>query len=195
LSAHGFIKERSIITNANQHSKQKYILNFDLENFFENIRFGRVRAMFIHYFGFNTVVASTLANLCCHHEGFLPQGAATSPMISNILSFRMDKEFTKLAHKTHSTYTRYADDITFSTKKSSFPKELAYVDTDIPLQLSSEILKIVNSNGFKVNNEKTRLNNYRSRLSVTGITVNEKLNVERQYIRRIRSILHCIEKI
>ncbi|EOO71770.1 reverse transcriptase domain-containing protein [Bacillus mycoides] len=193
LNSHGFIKNRSIVTNAAQHLKQKYVLNFDLENYFETINFGRVRAMFIHYYGFNESVASTLANICCHHEGFLPQGAATSPIISNIISFKMDKELTKIAKKYHCTYTRYADDITFSTKKSVFPKEIAFIK-DSSVQISHEVVKIVKGNGFFINKDKTRLNHQQERLSVTGITVNEKLNVERRYIRKIRSILHCIEK-
>ncbi|MEK3796962.1 reverse transcriptase domain-containing protein [Peribacillus sp. FSL H8-0477] len=193
LNAHGFIKNRSIVSNASVHLKQKNILNFDLENYFENINFGRVRAMFIHYYSFNETVASTLANICCHHDGFLPQGAATSPAISNILSFKLDKELTKLARKNHCIYTRYADDITFSTKKQQFPTNIAFIE-NASAQLAPEVIKLVKGNGFLINENKTRLNNYREHLSVTGITVNEKLNVERKYIRRIRSILHCIEK-
>lgn len=193
LSAHGFIKNRSIVSNASVHLKQKNILNFDLENYFENINFGRVRAMFIHYYNFNETVASTLANICCHHDGFLPQGAATSPAISNILSFKLDKELTKLARKNHCIYTRYADDITFSTKKKQFPTNIAFIENS-STQLASEVIKLVKGNGFFINENKTRLKNYREHLAVTGITVNEKLNVERKYIRRIRSILHCIEK-
>ncbi|HHT7238827.1 TPA: reverse transcriptase domain-containing protein [Bacillus cereus] len=193
LNAHGFIKNRSIVSNATQHLKQKYVLNFDLENYFETINFGRVRAMFIHYYGFNEIVASTLANICCHHEGFLPQGAATSPTISNILSFKMDKELTKLAKKNHCIYSRYADDITFSTKKNQFPRNIAYIE-DSFIHIAPEIVKVVKGNGFFINEKKTRLNSQQEHLSVTGITVNEKLNVERKYIRKIRSILHCIEK-
>jgi V8-like Glu-specific endopeptidase len=193
LNAHGFIKERSIVTNASQHLKNKYVLNLDLENYFESIKFPRVRAMFLKYFGFNERVASTLANICCHHEGFLPQGAATSPPISNIISFKLDKELTRVAKKYHCKYTRYADDITFSTKKNAFPEKLAVLDGN-SVQLGNEIISIVKNNGFSINPNKTRLNYMRERLSVTGITVNEKLNVERKYIRRIRSILHCIEK-
>ncbi|MRX56500.1 trypsin-like serine protease [Bacillus idriensis] len=193
LSAHGFIKDRSIVSNATQHIKQRYVLNFDLEDYFENINFGRVRAMFIHYFGFNEAVASTLSNICCHHDGFLPQGAATSPAISNILSFKLDKDLTKLARKHHCIYSRYADDITFSTKKNQFPKDIAFIENS-SVQLSNEVIKIVKGNGFFINENKTRLNNNKEHLSVTGITVNEKLNVERTYIRKIRSILHCIEK-
>ncbi|PEN45077.1 RNA-dependent DNA polymerase [Bacillus wiedmannii] len=193
LNSHGFIKERSIVTNAEQHIKQKFILNIDLENFFESINFGRVRAMFIHYFKFNELVATTLANICCHYDGFLPQGAATSPIISNILSFKMDKELTKLAKKNHCIYSRYADDITFSTKKNQFPKDIAYIENSF-IKINSELLKVIMGNGFFINKNKTRLNSHREKLSVTGITVNEKLNVERKYIRKIRSILHCIEK-
>lgn len=193
--SHGFVKTRSIVSNASEHINKKFILNFDLENFFESIQFRRVRYMFIAYFKFNDNVASTLANICCHPKSFLPQGAATSPIISNILAKSLDKELTRVAqHTKWSQYTRYADDITFSTNKKHFPKEIAYVDNEGNVVLNENIVKIVEKYGFKINPEKTRLQNHRQRQSVTGIVVNEKLNINRTYIRRIRSILNCIEK-
>ncbi|MGP7818299.1 reverse transcriptase domain-containing protein [Niallia sp. 01092] len=193
--SHGFVKNRSIVSNASEHINKKFVLNFDLENFFESIKFRRVRHMFIAYFKFNDTVATTLANICCHPKGFLPQGAATSPIISNILAKSLDKELTRVAqHTKWSQYTRYADDITFSTNKRHFPKEIAYLDNDGNVILNENIVKIVEKYGFKINPEKTRLQNRKQHQSVTGIVVNEKLNIDRTYIRRVRSILNCIEK-
>lgn len=198
LHSHGFIKERSIITNATPHVKAKYVLNFDLENFFENITFARVQSMFMTYFKFNKIVSTTLANICCHHNGFLPQGGASSPLISNIIAFKLDKDFRRLARRYHCAYSRYADDITFSTKKNVFPSGLAtFADSSSNPQvvdLSPEIKNIVTHSGFQINDSKTRLRHSNQHLEVTGITVNEKLNVPRTYIRRIRSILHSIEQ-
>ncbi|WP_280206971.1 reverse transcriptase domain-containing protein [Brevibacillus sp. AY1] len=193
--SHGFVKNRSIVTNASVHLNKKYVLNFDLENFFESIKFPRVRHMFMAYFKFNAKVAATLANICCHPDGFLPQGAATSPIISNILAKSLDKDLTRIAINTKwCHYTRYADDITFSTNNKKFPKEIAYLKEDGSVALNDNIVNVVEKNGFQINFEKTRLDSYKENKTVTGITVNEKLNVSRRYIRRIRSILNCIEK-
>lgn len=192
--AHGFAKNRSIVTNASEHVNKKYVLNFDLENFFESIEFPRVRFMFKSYFGFNEKVSTTLANICCHPKGFLPQGAATSPILSNIIANGLDKDLTKIS-KNHklSKYTRYADDITFSFNSKEFPKDIAET-IDGKVILSDTIINIINKHGFKINNSKTRLKNHKENQTVTGITVNTKLNINRKYIKRIRSILHCIEK-
>lgn len=193
--AHGFIEKRNIVTNASEHLKKAFVLNVDLENFFESISFARVRKMFTSYFKLNETVATILANICTHPEGFLPQGAATSPMISNILAKSLDKELKQLSLESKGVkYTRYADDITFSTNKTEFPKSIAFLSEDRQVVLSERLLQIIKKNGFKVNGQKIRLQDRKSNQSVTGITVNEKLNVSRIYIRRIRSILNCIEK-
>ncbi|MGW5980178.1 reverse transcriptase domain-containing protein [Bacillus mycoides] len=191
---HGFTKKRSIVTNAFEHLDKRYVLNFDLENFFESIEFRRVRKMFISYFGFNDKVAATLANICCHPNGFLPQGAATSPIVSNIIANGLDRELTRVAKNTKwCKYTRYADDITFSTNNKKFPHEIAHI-VDGNIVLGETIINIVEKHGFKINHEKTRLQNHKQNQTVTGITVNKISNVNRTYIRKIRSILNCIEK-
>ncbi|MCF2945654.1 reverse transcriptase domain-containing protein [Paenibacillus tarimensis] len=193
--AYGFIEKRSIVTNASEHLKKNYVLNIDLENFFESISFARVRKMFISYFKFNDTVSTTLANICVHPDGILPQGAATSPIISNILAKSLDKELLRLSLESKGVkYTRYADDITFSTNKKTFPKAIALLNDDKQVILSDNLIQIIKSNGFNVNERKIRLQDREGNQSVTGITVNEKLNVSRTYIRRIRSILNCIEK-
>jgi len=192
--AHGFVKRRSIVTNASEHLNKRHVLNFDLENFFESIKFRRVRYMFISYFGFNDKVATTLANICCHPKGFLPQGAATSPIVSNIIANGLDKDLMRIAKNANwCKYTRYADDITFSSNSMKFPKEIAQM-VEGNVVLSETILNTIEKHGFKINDSKTRLQNHKENQTVTGITVNKILNVNRKYIRRIRSILDCIEK-
>ncbi|WP_160141598.1 reverse transcriptase domain-containing protein [Salicibibacter halophilus] len=193
--SHGYIKEKSIISNANEHVQQRYVLNFDLKDFFDSISFGRIRAMFMTYFKFNDKVSTTLANICCHPNGFLPQGAPTSPIISNIISYRLDKNLDSISRRYNCKYTRYVDDITISTSRIYFPKAIGHGQKGSDQAVVSEKIKsIVHKNGFKVNDKKTRLNSKYENLSVTGITVNETLNVKRSYVRYIRVILHSIEK-
>lgn len=193
-NAHGFIQERSIITNAEEHVQKNFVLNFDLQDYFTSINFGRVRSLFLSYYKLNNVVATTLANICCHYNGFLPQGASTSPIIANIISNRLDKNLTRLAKRQNCTYTRYADDITISCSEQFFPKSIAIRESiSSPTILSDEVESIVKKNGFSINGEKTRLRSRFENLNVTGVTVNEKLNVQRSYVRYIRAILHSIE--
>lgn len=193
---HGFIKTRSSITNAQNHVGKTYVLNCDIENFFDNIHFGRVRGMFMKRpFNFTSEIATTIAQIVCYKKK-LPQGAPTSPIISNMICYKMDKDFENIAKKNNCTYTRYADDITFSTNRDPFPKEIAEIK-DNNIIVSSMITTILNggyNNGFKLNDEKTRLFKRYQRQEVTGIIVNTKTNVRKKYVKNIRAILHNIEK-
>lgn len=119
-SVHGFVKERSIATNAQIHEGQRIILNIDLEDFFPSINFGRVRGMFMAApYNLPPEVATVFAQICCF-ENQLPQGAPTSPIISNMICSRMDSELQRLARRRRCIYSRYADDITFSTSEKNF---------------------------------------------------------------------------
>lgn len=188
---HGYVKDRSIISNAKIHQNKNYILNFDIENFFPSINLGRIMGILKSFFGIGDSAAATIANICCFNN-MLPQGAPTSPILSNMICFQLDKEMQLLAKKHHCVYTRYADDLTFSTKKKVFPKAIAYLGND-GVHLGKTILTQLESNGFSINHNKTRLHNKSQHLGVTGITVNEKLNVNRNYIKKIRAILRCLE--
>jgi RNA-directed DNA polymerase len=106
--AHGFIHGRDVVSNAAEHSPARYILNIDLENFFETITFARVRGMFMGKpYLRNSNVATTLARLCCFN-GNLPQGAPSSPVISNMIAARLDSQLKVLARTHKCRYTRYA---------------------------------------------------------------------------------------
>jgi len=114
-SVHGFVKNKNIVTNAKAHTSKRYVLNFDLKDFFPSINFGRVRGMFMALpYALNPEVATVLAQICCY-DNQLPQGAPTSPVVSNMLCAKLDSQLQKVAKKYRFTYTRYADDITFST--------------------------------------------------------------------------------
>ncbi len=121
--SHGFEKNRSIVTNAEVHKNKRYVVNLDLLVFFPSINFGRVRSYFIknNYFEINDDIATILAQLTCY-KGTLPQGASTSPLIANMICNIMDIRILKIAKKYRLDYTRYADDLTFSTNNKYFLK-------------------------------------------------------------------------
>ncbi|MCA9964836.1 MAG: RNA-directed DNA polymerase [Anaerolineales bacterium] len=192
-SVHGFLQGKSILTNAERHVKRKYVLNLDIEAFFPSINFGRVRGMFIAApYNLPENVATVLAQICCY-QNQLPQGAPTSPIISNMICSRMDVALKRLAQTYKCTYTRYADDITFSTSKPQFPPQIASIfnkqETSV-IVLGTELNHVIESNGFEVNSSKVRLQTKNHRQEVTGVTVNRFPNVKRAYIREIRAMLH-----
>jgi retron-type reverse transcriptase len=143
--AHGFKRKRSIITNARQHRNRRHVFNLDLEGFFPSINFGRVRGFFIHdkNFALHKDVATVIAQIACY-ENALPQGSPCSPVISNLIAHVLDMHLVRLASKVGCTYSRYADDLTFSTNKKVFPPEIAKPsDTDPHLWIpgSAEFVK------------------------------------------------------
>src|SRR5690606_12917628 len=141
----------------------------------------------------NDEVATILAQICCHN-GILPQGAPTSPIISNMICVRLDAKLQQLAKEHQCTYSRYADDITFSTNRSSFPSALAYLSDIGQIEIGNELSIIIEENGFQINPKKTRLQSKHQRQEVTGLTVNRYPNVQRRYIKQIRGILHAWKK-
>ena len=190
---HGFIKNHSIKTNAIVHKDAKYIVNIDLKNFFDTIHFGRVRGMFMGYpFEFSNYVATNLAKIACY-EKKLPQGAPTSPTISNIICYRMDRELMHLCKKYKCKYTRYADDITISTKMLKLPIEIAKFEDNNTI-LSDYITSIIKKEGFIINHEKLKIRTTANRQEVTGLIVNKKINVKKIYIKNLRAILHNVSK-
>ena len=124
--AHGFKRKRSIITNATRHRMRRYVFNIDLQDFFPTINFGRVRGFFIKDANFmlDPKVATILAQIACHANG-LPQGAPCSPVISNLIGHVLDIRLCRIAAANGCTYSRYADDLTFSTNKPQFPASIA----------------------------------------------------------------------
>ncbi|OHE01755.1 MAG: hypothetical protein A2W82_10550 [Sulfurimonas sp. RIFCSPLOWO2_12_36_12] len=196
---HGFVNKKSVLSNAEQHLKKKFILNIDLKDFFSSINFGRVRGLFISYpFNMGNDAATLIAQICCHKNG-LPQGTCTSPILSNFIASRLDVELIKYANATHTTYTRYADDITFSSTKKLSSKMIIYdMDSNPVINgfiLSDSLKELIKFMGFDINYDKVRLETKNIRQEVTGITVNDFPNVKRNFIKQIRAILHSWENL
>ncbi|MEH6518734.1 MAG: reverse transcriptase domain-containing protein [Halioglobus sp.] len=191
-STHGFTLDRSIVTNAESHLDKKYVFNIDLEDFFGSIHFGRVRNLFLATpFNFNYPVSTILSHICCF-QNKLPQGAPTSPVLSNMIAWKLDAQLQRLAGNLHCTYTRYADDISFSftCTKRRLPEEIVKIDND-HLGVGETLNRLIVDNGFRVNQSKVRLSGKNSRMEVTGLTVNEFANVPRKYVRQISAMINA----
>lgn len=187
----GFRKDRSITENASRHKRRRWVLNLDLEDFFPSFNFGRVRGFFLKdkAFGLQPEVATTIAQIACDGAA-LPQGSPCSPVISELIAQILDMRLVRLAKKYGVTYTRYADDITFSTSQKEFPTGLASVDPFDPAiwHLSKELVGKIVTSGFVINKAKTRMQFRGSRQMVTGLVVNEKVNIRSDYYRRARAM-------
>jgi RNA-directed DNA polymerase len=141
-------------------------------------------------------VATVLAQICCYNNQ-LPQGAPTSPIITNMICAKMDSQLQRLAKDCKSTYTRYADDITFSTTLPKLPNKLAYVLTGEDTEkvfIGNRLLAIIHENGFEVNEQKIRLQVKGNHQEVTGLTTNLFPNVDRKYVRQVRAMLYAWAK-
>ena len=193
---HGFVRNRSIVTNAEGHLRKKYVLNVDLEDFFPSLNYGRVRGVLMSRpFNCGAEAATTMAQIACV-GGALPIGGPTSPVLSNMICMRLDGDLMRLARKHQCWYTRYADDLTFSTRKRSFPNELGEFDSESRrTTVGRELQTIIEGNGFAVNHGKSRLQTPDVRQAVTGVTVNAKLNTDRRYVRGIRAMLYSLETL
>ncbi len=191
---HGYVNGRNIRSNARYHLHKKWIINIDLKDFFQSIHFGRVRGLLqSEPFNYGQRLANEIANLCCY-KNLLTQGASTSPILSNFICWRLDKELSLLASSCHCSFSRYADDITISTNTKDIPTEMGYIEEG-SFKLSEKILDIIHSNGFTVNEEKVRFATNNNRQEVTGLVVNSKTtNVRRSYIRQVRAMLHACEE-
>jgi retron-type reverse transcriptase len=194
--SHGFRRGHSIVTNALPHRNRRYVLNLDLDNFFGTINFGRVRGFFIknRNFELRPKVATILAQIACH-ENALPQGSPCSPVISNLIGHLLDIRLAALAHKTGCTYSRYADDLTFSTNKRTFPAKVGTPEM-VPhkWKAGKEIKRIIRETGFTINAAKTRLQYQGSRQEVTGLVVNVRANPRAEYRRLARAMVHRLCK-
>jgi retron-type reverse transcriptase len=200
-AAHGFLAGKSVLTNAQPHVGQAIVINLDLEGFFPNITFPRVRSVFQRA-GYSPAAATILALLCTecprrtvqydgqpYHVALgprgLPQGACTSPGLSNQVARRLDKRLSGLARKLGLNYTRYADDLTFSGG-AELQDKVGYV--------MARVRHIAEDEGFAVHEKKSRVQRRNSAQSVTGLVVNDKPGVRRAEVRRIRAILHRAQR-
>jgi len=193
---HGFVRRRSIRTNARMHVGRNLVLNLDLEDFFPSIHFGRVKGLLESSpYGLPEEAALVVAQICCY-KGVLPIGAPTSAIVANMICGQLDAQLRALAVRQACKYTRYADDITFSTDSQQFPHQIIFRDPHGTgrWSIGAELRQIIEANGFKANVSKVRVLNRRSCQEVTGLVTNTRLNVKRQYVRQVRAMLHAWEK-
>lgn len=208
-SAYGFVPGRSIADGAKKHVGKRYVLNIDLKDFFDTIEHHRVKAIFtLPPFNLKddkenpNSLPYIIANLCCHLKevarfdkdgdpyqcvrNVTPQGAPTSPMITNLICSQLDRRLLGLAKRFRLSYSRYADDITFSTND----KELFEPRSEFMVELR----RIVEEDQkFRINDEKTRVQSKAYRQEVTGLVVNSKVNVTKRYVKQIRMWLYLWE--
>lgn len=201
--AHGFVKGRSIVTNAQPHSEQDVVVNLDLKDFFPSITFRRVKGLF-HKLGYSEQVATVLALLCTEPprvktevagkvyyvalgDRVLPQGACTSPAITNLICRKLDRRLNGLAKQFQFNYTRYADDLSFSAKAQN-GKEPAVAC------VLGGVRRILKEEGLTENEKKTHIMRRGRRQEVTGLTVNTRPTVSRKERRALRAILHNVAK-
>jgi RNA-directed DNA polymerase len=184
---HGFVTGRSVKTNALAHLHRRFVVNIDLKDFFPTISQNRVEGM-LSSLGAKARVAEIVARICCNN-GHLPQGAPSSPILSNMICFRLDKE-------AHCIYTRYADDITLSGHQPPtglFEATLPPAGRFSPDLFAPKLRDAFQHNGFAINTDKVHYADRHSRRIVTGLKINQLLNVDRRYVRNIRAALHSIE--
>ncbi len=173
--AHGFVSGRSIATNALPHIKKNFVLNIDLKNFFPSVK----RHMIIPLF--QKLNIEKFVDYVLYEDG-LAQGSPCSPVITNLYCYDLDKNLEKLSKEFGYSYTRYADDLTFSGNKlcKGFIKKV-YI--------------IVKDYGLIINKEKTKIQKRNVRQTVTGVVVNEKLNICRKTKKKIRAMKHQYESL
>lgn len=188
--AMGFAVGRSVADNARMHTGHHYVFNIDLKDFFPSIPQSRVwKRLQLPPFNFSQEIANVLAGLCCSKDSereinVLPQGAATSPLLTNAICDKLDRRMKGVAKRFGIHYSRYADDMTFSSMHNVYQ-----TGSDFRV----EVKRIVEEQGFVINEAKTRLQRDGQRQEVTGLTVNAIANVSRKYISDLRWILHVWE--
>jgi hypothetical protein len=184
--SNGFLYGKDIKRNALPHIKKNYVLNIDLKDFFPSINFRRIKVVLelspFKLIGERERIGFLIANLSTY-ENYLPQGAPTSPLMSNIVTQKLDRRISKFCIKEKVKYSRYADDLTFSSNKPLFSEEFI-----------SDITSIIEEENFEVNQSKTRVRTHMQRQEVTGLIVNEKVNVKRDYLQKVRAMLNNWDK-
>jgi len=211
-SAHGFTSGRSIKTNAIVHAGSYYVFNVDLKDFFPSIDQARVwKVLQLEPFNLKSndggltkrqqfEIASIISGICCTNmlvdriddkgnlvnglRNVLPQGAPTSPLLSNVICQRLDLLLNGIAKRFGLKYTRYADDITFSSLHNVFQSHSPF---------SRELRRVITEQGFRINEEKVRLQRSAYRQMVTGLIVNERVNVPKKFIVSLRKSLYLWE--
>ena len=168
----------NIVANANVHTGKKHVLNIDLKDFFPSIPAKRIKDLFLSpRFNYNEQTAIALT-LLTTYEGKLPAGAPTSPVLSNFVCLELDARLRIFCQENGLRFTRYADDLTFSS------------DNIISNDNILDIILLIKKSGFSINEKKLRVQSSNRKQTVTGLIVNEKVNVDRKLLKKIRAMLH-----
>ncbi|MEM1009199.1 MAG: reverse transcriptase domain-containing protein, partial [Myxococcota bacterium] len=192
---HGFVNSKSALTNAQEHLGRRHLIKVDLKDYFDQISRQRVKGVLLSI-GVPLSVAEAITNLCTLFDA-LPQGAPTSPVLANMVTFRLDQELVVFAKKNRLRYSRYADDIVLSSYSrprvlnSAIETEYAQLSLS---HLDEKLLQVFEHQGFELNEEKLYYCGAGARRSVTGYTINKFTNVPRKHVRRVRATLHNIRR-
>jgi RNA-directed DNA polymerase len=200
--ANGFVTERSILTNAANHIAKDVVVNIDLKDFFPTIHYKRVKGLFTKL-GYSEKIATILSLICTEPDREeavldgkkyfittghrkLPQGAPTSPAITNIICYKLDCRFKGMADKLQFSYSRYADDLSFSANGNEQVKNVQ--------KLLWRTKRIITDEGFTIHPDKVKVMHKGSRQEVTGIIVNKQPGIDRKMLRRFRAVIQQISK-
>ena len=168
----------NIVANAKVHVGKKHVLNIDLKDFFPSIPAKRIKKLFTSpYFDYSEQMAIALT-LLTTYKAKLPTGAPTSPVLSNFICLELDACLRTFCKENGLLFTRYADDLTFSS------------DNIILQDTILDIILLIRENGFAINEKKLRVQSSSRKQTVTGLTVNEKVNVDRRLLKKIRAMIH-----
>lgn len=215
-NATGFVTNKSIVDNSSVHVEKNYVFNIDLKDFFPSIDASRIWGrLLIKPFNLGNSdkrkkIANMIKTLCTtdlevermvdgdwkkEKRFVLPQGAPTSPTITNAICDRLDRRLSGLSRRFNLNYTRYADDITFSSDHNSYKNKNGEKEPIYYAESSfrKELLRIITDQGFHIKESKIRLQKRAYRQEVTGLSVNNKINVSRKYIKDLRQTLHFWE--
>lgn len=195
-SAFGFIHNVSIVENAKQHTNREYVFNIDLKDFFASITADKI-TLFLQkppfelkkQSPFNEILPQLIAAIASFKlskdtPSALPQGSPLSPVLSNIVCQSFDDSLQNLAKRFNLTYSRYADDISFSGDVNIFSLKGGFYQY---------LQEITQQEGFLINTEKVRLQSKKWRQEVTGLVVNEKVNIRKKYVKELRMWLYLWE--
>lgn len=184
--SNGFLIGKDIKRNAIPHTNKRFVLNIDIKDFFPSVNFRRVKVVLglspFKLTDHREKIAFLIANLGTH-KGYLPQGAPTSPILSNIVTQKLDRKIAKFCIESKVKYSRYADDLSFSSNKDIFNQYFI-----------ESITKIIEEENFSVNDKKTRVRSNRESQQVTGLIVNEKVNIKKEYLQKVRAMINNWEK-
>lgn len=195
-NVHGFVPGRNVQTNALEHSGRRHILNIDIRDFFGSITRVRLADRLSHNpYRLPEDICNVLLPLVTHH-GVLPQGAPTSPVLSNIYCEQLDARLAAECRRNSAFYSRYADDITISSNEPIFPTAIAvrYGRGIGDVVVSPTLSALLRSFGFELNHQKTRLQSSPQRQEVTGVTVGQRMNPRPAVIRRAEAFVHMVNK-